>query len=269
MNELSARGQTLALAPHLKNAVWGGTRLKSMFDTDMPNIAEAWLLSDRENAESTVTNGVFSGMPLSYALKALDIPPLPVLVKLIDAKLPLSVQVHPDDEYAKAKGMPRGKSEMWCVIDAEPGAFIYYGLNRAVSREDLAEAARDGTIVSILRKVYARPGDVFYIPAGTVHAIGAGILIAEIQQSSDTTYRLYDYGRRDNNGNTRQLHLDDAVRCVSVSECTQKPLALSQSGGFVYEFEDFSVSGAVSGEKIAVTVKCGACEYTLRLTENR
>lgn len=135
----------------------------------------------------------------------------PLLIKLIDAKQNLSVQVHPDDTYALRHENGYGKTEMWYVIDTEPGAGLYVGFNRDVSREEVAQRIKDNTVMEVLDFHPTKPGDVFFIPAGTVHAIGAGNLICEIQQSSNSTYRLYDYDRRDKFGNPRELHLEKAL----------------------------------------------------------
>ena len=135
-----------------------------------------------------------------------------LLVKVIDAKDKLSVQVHPDDEYAqKVEGQPNGKNEMWYILEAKDGAFLYCGFNQKVDRVLVKKAALDGTIEQYLNKIYVKPGDVIKIPAGTVHAIGAGIKLLEIQQNSNLTYRLYDYQRVGADGKQRELHLDKAL----------------------------------------------------------
>lgn len=135
-----------------------------------------------------------------------------IIVKLIDAKDKLSIQVHPDDEYArKVENQPNGKNEMWSIISVEPGAYIYCGFNQKVDRELVKKAALDGTIEKYLNKIEVHVGDIIKVPAGTVHAIGAGIKLVETQQNSTLTYRLYDYQRVDANGNMRELHLDKAL----------------------------------------------------------
>lgn len=135
----------------------------------------------------------------------------PVLIKFIDAAQDLSVQVHPDDAYAQTvEHQPYGKTEMWYIVDHAKGAYLYYGFNREVSAEELAKRIQENTLLEVLNKVFVKKGDVFFIEAGTIHAIGSGCLIAEIQQNSNLTYRVYDFGRKDKNGNTRELHVDKA-----------------------------------------------------------
>ena len=187
--------------------LWGGTRLwhEWGFIPNGDNIAEAWVLSCREDAMSRAENGEHAGKPLSE----LTDKSFPLLIKLIDAKQKLSVQVHPDDDCAAANGeRDTGKNEMWYILDADEGAEIVYGLKEGVSVSDFLDAAKDGKGDSLLNFVPVKAGDCFYIPAGLVHGIGGGILLAEIQQNSDLTYRLYDYGRRDKNGKLRELHTE-------------------------------------------------------------
>ena len=208
--------QPMLLQPAFKDYLWGGERLKTDFgkQTAIAPLAESWELSCHPDGESTIASGPFAGQTLAAALQAQ--PELlgsavdaqdgfPLMIKLIDAKQSLSVQVHPDDEYAARVEHSRGKTEMWVIVDCEPGAELLYGFSRPVTREELACRIKDGTLLEVAGHAPVHPGDVFFIPAGTLHAIGAGILIAEIQQSSNVTYRVYDYDRRDKNGNTRPL----------------------------------------------------------------
>ena len=153
----------------------------------------------------------------------------PLLIKFIDAKDNLSVQVHPDDDYALENENEYGKNEMWYVIDSEPGAGLYVGFNCLVSREEVERRVKDNTILEIMNFYPTKPGDVFFIPAGTVHAIGAGNLICEIQQSSNCTYRLYDYDRRDKFGNPRELHLKKALDVLDYGK--YEPVELEQEDG--------------------------------------
>ena len=214
------------LAPAAKDYLWGGSRLNDDFRLDLPlePLAEAWMCSTHPDGQSMA-----NGVPLGDVLKAHPEylgthplqttggkPELPILIKLIDAKKDLSVQVHPDDAYALQHEAQLGKTEMWYVLAARPGAELVYGFNRDVEAEQVRTAAEDGTIGSILNHVPVRKNDLFYIEAGTVHAIGAGCLIAEIQESSNVTYRLYDYGRIDKNGNMRPLHIDKALKVANL-----------------------------------------------------
>lgn len=214
--------QPFSLVPVFKDYLWGGTRLRTQFNkrTDMATLAESWELAARPDGDCRIADGPFSGAALSKFLR--EFPEslgsgrcsggeLPVLIKLIDAREPLSVQVHPDDEYAKRVEGGAGKTEMWYVLDREPGAFLYCGFEREISRGELTRRIADGTVTEVLRKAPVEPGDVFFIEAGTVHAIGAGIVIAEIQQCSNTTYRVFDYGRRGPDGKERPLHIEKAL----------------------------------------------------------
>ena len=213
----------LLLKPPVKDYLWGGTRLKTEYnyETDKEKAAEAWVLSCHKDGEDVVINGELAGKTLSYALKrwgdkaigksAARFPYFPLLIKLIDAKDRLSVQVHPDDTYALKNEGEYGKTEMWYVVDCEEGAELIYGFNREVSKEEFERRIRDNTLPEICNSVPVHKGDVFFIAAGTLHAIGAGILIAEVQQNSNTTYRVSDYGRLGEDGKPRQLHIEKAL----------------------------------------------------------
>ena len=214
--------EPLRMHPCYKEYLWGGTRLKCDFGkTDAPEItAESWELACHPDGKSTVAAGPLAGK----ALDELEQLPFwgsecrngsfPILVKLIDAKRDLSIQVHPSDRTAIAENGEQGKAEMWYVVDCEPQAAIYYGFSERVSQEEFLRRAEDGSICEVLNRVPVHRGDVFYILPGTIHAIGAGILVAEIQQNSNTTFRVYDYQRRDANGNLRPLHLKRASEVV-------------------------------------------------------
>ena len=217
------KAEPFLLTPAGKDYLWGGSRLKWDFAKDIPldPLAETWECSTHPAGESTAASGPFRGQTLTKILE--DHPEylgthpekgkgLPVLVKLIDADRDLSVQVHPDDGYALHKeGGQRGKTEMWYVLDAAKGASLVYGLSRTADRETIRAAAQNGSLMKYLQRVPVRPDDVFYVEPGTIHALGAGILVAEIQQSSNLTYRLYDYDRVDKNGQKRPLHLEKAL----------------------------------------------------------
>ena len=204
----------LQLAPVFKEIIWGGDRLKRDFGKvcDFEKLAESWELTCRHDGMNVIQNGPCAGMSLSDYLGE-DAKGFPLLIKLIDACDRLSIQVHPDDAYAREKEGEYGKTEMWYIVDADPGAKLVYGL-KDYDKETFAAAAKDGTLEKYLNFVEVHKGDVFFIPSGCVHAIGAGILVAEIQQNSNTTFRIYDYGRKDLNGNPRLLHLGRAVEVV-------------------------------------------------------
>lgn len=218
--------EILKLVPAGKDYLWGGTRLRDEYGKkiDLTPLAETWECSVHPDGPSHIMNGEFKGWTLAEVLAQhpeylgtkVKKGQLPVLVKFIDAKKDLSVQVHPDDEYARVYEHQNGKTEMWYVIDADEGASLIYGFQHKVTPETLQEAVDTGTLDKHLQKVEVHKGDVFYVPAGTVHGIGAGILIAEIQESSNVTYRVYDYNRVDKNGKKRELHFDKAVQVMNM-----------------------------------------------------
>ncbi len=220
----------LLLKPAVKDYLWGGTRLKTeyKYETEKDIAAEAWVLSCHKDGADTVTNGDLAGKTLSEVIelwgdkaigkKAAELPYFPLLIKLIDAKDRLSVQVHPDDEYALKNEGEFGKTEMWYVVDCDEGAELIYGFNREVSKEELEQRIKDNTLPEICNYVPVHKGDVFFISAGTLHAIGAGILIAEVQQNSNTTYRVSDYGRLGADGKPRPLHIEKALEVTSRTE---------------------------------------------------
>lgn len=220
------------LTPAFKDYLWGGERLKTEFckNTDLTPLAESWELSAHKDGQSIVAEGAYKGLTLTAYLDAVGKDALgaacekydyfPLLIKLIDAKGDLSVQVHPSDEYAMEHEGEYGKTEMWYILDCEEGAALYYGFREDTTREAYESAIKEGRLTEILNRVPVKRGDVFFIPAGTVHAIGAGILICEIQQNSNTTYRVYDYNRRDKDGNLRPLHVEKAL---AVSDLKKSP----------------------------------------------
>lgn len=222
--------QLLFLNPVFKERLWGGTTLKSRFNLSIPSehTGECWAISAHKNGETTIKNGEFAGWGLSKLwrdhpelfananeLPATSLREFPLLVKILDANADLSVQVHPNDEYAQQVEGELGKAECWYILDAKPDAKIVYG-HTANSLDEFKQLALSGKWNELLTTVAVKSGDFFDVPTGTVHAIGAGILILEVQQSSDTTYRLYDYDRRDDSGQPRELHLDKSFAVVSI-----------------------------------------------------
>ncbi len=216
--------EPLKLSPAFKDYIWGGTRLRDEFRKrcNYDRVAESWELSCHTDGPATIINTVYKGMTLKEYLEqdwaarvgegAADFTTFPVLLKLIDANQDLSVQVHPDDRYAREnENGENGKTECWYVVDCEEGAALAYGFNRELTREEFRSHITDGTLLDYVRLVPVHKGDVFFIEAGTLHAIGAGILIAEIQQNSNVTYRVYDYDRIGADGQPRELHIDKAV----------------------------------------------------------
>ena len=219
------------LAPAFKDYIWGGERLKRDWgkQTDLSPLAESWELSCHEAGPSVVASGEWAGRTLAQVLaahpqfvgtKAEKAGEFPLLIKLIDAAGPLSVQVHPDDDYAERVEHALGKTEMWYVLDAGEGAGIYYGFKRETTLKEMKAAIESNTLTELLNWVPVKKGECFFIPAGTVHAIGAGLLIAEVQQSSNLTYRVYDYGRLGADGKPRPLHIDSVSNESFVSLLT-------------------------------------------------
>lgn len=213
------RYEPLRIQPCYKEYLWGGNRLRREFHKmDAPTVtAESWELSGHPDGLSLTEEGqsltqLGEQDRVGFWGRACSGDEFPILVKLIDAEKDLSIQVHPSDVTA----LPgeRGKAEMWYVVDCAPQAFLYLGFSKRISHEEFLRRARDGTICEVLNRVPVSRGDVFYILPGTIHAIGAGLLIAEIQQSSNTTFRVYDYQRRDKNGNLRPLHLERAAKVL-------------------------------------------------------
>lgn len=217
------------LLPAFKDYLWGGSRLRDIYGKkcDYEIIAESWELSAHKEGQSIVASGRHKGLLFSEYLdrigkekwgwKCQPLERFPLLVKLIDAKENLSVQVHPDDSYALEKENEYGKNEMWYILQCDPGSCIYCGFKRDVTREEVEKAVEENTILSLLNRIPIKQGDAFFIPAGTVHAIGKGSLICEIQQSSNCTYRLYDYNRKDKYGNYRELHMEKALAVMDYS----------------------------------------------------
>lgn len=219
--------EILKLIPAGKDYLWGGTRLKTEYNKNinLEPLAETWECSTHPDGPSIVANGEFKGKTLSEVLR---LHPeylgtkakgneLPILVKFIDAKEDLSVQVHPDDEYARIHEHQNGKTEMWYVIDAQEGSELIYGFEHKVDKDILTKALETKTLDKHLHKEKVHKGDIFYVPAGTVHAIGKGTLIAEIQESSNLTYRVYDYERVDKNGKKRDLHFSKAIEVMNMN----------------------------------------------------
>lgn len=220
----------MRLEPAFKDNLWGGTKLRTVFGKkcDYDVIGESWELSAHPDGQSVIASGIFTGMYFGEFIekyghdvvgwKSSSLDRFPVLIKFIDAKKDLSIQIHPDDDYALEIENEFGKNEMWYVVDCEPGAFLYCGLKKDSSKEEIRERIENNTITDILNKIEVHKGDCVMVKAGTIHAIGAGILICEIQQNSNCTYRMYDYDRKDKFGNKRELHIDKAIDVVDVKK---------------------------------------------------
>ena len=213
----------LKMIPAYKDYIWGGTKLLTDYNKafDGNRLAETWELSCHPEGPSVIANGMFAGRTLREYISIMGFKVLgsncqifqdfPILVKLIDARDNLSIQVHPDNIYALENEQQYGKTEMWVVLEAGPGAFLYYGFKHEISKNEFKERIQNGTLLEVLNAVPVHPGDMFYIPAGTLHSIGKNMLIAEIQQNSNVTYRVYDYDRVGADGMPRKLHVDQAL----------------------------------------------------------
>lgn len=223
------------LKPAAKDSLWGGNRLNDDFEKNikMTPLAETWECSVHPDGPSVVASGMYQGMTLDQVLQlnpewiGRERKALPILVKFIDAKKDLSVQVHPSDEYAmEHENGQLGKTEMWYILDATSDASIIYGLNRDVQQDDLRNAIQDGSLERLMQKIPVKKDQLFFIDPGTIHAIGAGCLIAEIQESSNLTYRLYDYNRVGKDGKTRELHVDKALAVANLksSKSPRQPM---------------------------------------------
>jgi len=220
----------LTFKPIIVERIWGGKKLQTRLRKDigsLENAGESWEISAVEGAESVVEHGILAGNNLSELTEVYmsDLigekvyekfgDEFPLLIKYIDANDVLSIQVHPNDDLAKERHHAYGKTEMWYVIDAEPDAYIISGFNHDVTQEEYLAHLEAGNVDKLMNKVPVKPGDVFFIPAGRVHAIGKGVILAEIQQTSDITYRIFDWNRVDKNGNPRQLHTEEALDAIN------------------------------------------------------
>ena len=229
----------LKLIPAFKDYIWGGTKLRTDFNKacDLDKVAESWELSCHKEGNSVIANGEFKGLTLAeYVAKegrevlgtnCSRFENFPILIKLIDAKDNLSVQVHPNNDYALRVEGEYGKTEMWYIVDCDEAASLLYGFKNDISKEEFAERIKNNTLLEVTNSIPVKKGDVFFIEAGTLHAIGKGIVIAEIQQNSNTTYRIYDYGRVGNDGKPRQLHVEKAVEVTDL--CPAKPYPIGET----------------------------------------
>jgi len=292
----------LQFRPEMKERVWGDRAL-SQFGFTLPEgpIGEAWTIADHPNGTSTIMNGELAGKGLDTVreqygsewfgskFNSTESKRFPLLIKLLDCNDDLSVQVHPKDDYSRLPKGELGKTEMWYVLDAKPGAKIIYGLKSDWTRESLEAAVAANKIMESMQEVTVEAGDCFYIPSGTVHALCAGVLVAEIQQNSDTTYRLYDYNRPGLDGKPRELHIEDSLNVINynnagasrMTTAVSAPnswLTLVESAYFVTEkaevrgewslstsSESFTIliiadgSGSLHWADQAITLKSGDC----------
>ncbi|MBQ7984105.1 MAG: class I mannose-6-phosphate isomerase [Bacteroidales bacterium] len=226
----------LKFMPLFKDKIWGGNKVRDLLKIDyspLNRLGELWVLSGMEGEETVVENGFLAECTLKELLQMYSDElvgennfdrfgdDFPLLIKIIDAHDNLSVQVHPDDDYAWQHGMDNGKTEMWYVLQADEEAKIWSGFNKKETKADIINRLRNKTIKDVLHYDQTERGDLFYIPAGTVHAIGKGVMLAEIQQSSDSTFRIYDWDRTDSNGKSRELHIEQGLQVMDLSAQTQ------------------------------------------------
>lgn len=217
----------LKLKPSCKDYLWGGTKLMAEFGKEFSGdkLAETWELSCHPDGPSIVENGEYAGATLNEyilmegkkvtGIKSRKYDQFPLLIKFIDAKEDLSIQVHPNDAFALENEGQYGKTEMWYIVDCEEGAGLYYGFSKEISREEFVKRIEDKTLLEVLNRLEVQKGDVLFIEPGTIHAIGKGNLIAEIQQNSNVTYRVYDYGRKGPDGKERDLHIEKALQVTN------------------------------------------------------
>jgi mannose-6-phosphate isomerase len=234
----------LKSVPVFKSRIWGGQTLRELFGKELPageKIGESWEIADLPEGKSTIGNGPLQGQTLGEAVRqhteaiagVRDFPKsFPLLIKLLDAQQVLSVQVHPDAETCRRMGEGDMKTECWYIIQAKPGAVIYKGFKKPVTREQFAKAIREGTAADLLAAVPVSVGECHFIPAGTAHAIGTGLLVAEVQTPSDTTYRVFDWNRVDDSGKPRQLHIEEALESIHF-DVTPDKLPVTRVGRLV------------------------------------
>lgn len=274
----------LLLRPSGKDYLWGGSRINDEFEKGIAikPLAETWECSTHPDGPSYVMGGEFDGEELAVVLKKypeyLGIrhkgeTELPIIIKFIDAKKDLSVQVHPPDDYAKKyENGQRGKTEMWYILDARKDAKLVYGLSHNSSEKNIRKAINEGTLVKYLQQVPVKKDDLFFVQAGTIHAIGAGILVAEIQENSNLTYRLYDYDRVDRDGKKRELHIDKAMKVANLKSSAEpkQPLrVLKYSQGVASELlcscKYFEVYRMIVNTERRQVVKYRADEVSFRV----
>ncbi len=257
-NMKKSKKSIIKLEPSVKEHIWGGTKLKEKYDKKSNNkiISETWELSAHKDGPSIIASGKYKGVKFNEYIsimgheilgsKSERYTDLPILIKFIDTADDLSVQVHPDDEYALKYEKDYGKNEIWYVVDCESNSYLYCGFNKDISKDEIRQRISDGTLLEVLNKVPVFKGQNIFIKTGTVHAIGKGLLICEIQQSSNVTYRLFDYNRIDKNGEKRPLHIDKAL---DVIDCKK------------FEIDQINKDEPTTAEKSLDYQKLIECEY--------
>ena len=266
----------LKFKPIFKQRIWGGQKLREFFDKDIPageKIGESWELADLPNDKSVIANGQLAGQTLKSAIekKPKEITgnenfsgPFPLLIKFLDAQDILSVQVHPDPKTCRRMGKGEPKTECWYIISAAPGAVIYKGLKKGVAKEQFTEAIRKGNVADMLAKVTVEKGQCHFLPAGTAHAIGPGLLIAEIQMPSDTTYRVFDWNRVDEAGKSRELHIEEALESIHF-DASGDNLSVTTIGLLV-DYEYFKVDKGHQGKDCELLLSPGRMKTLIIIT---
>jgi mannose-6-phosphate isomerase len=264
----------LKFRPILKQRIWGGQKLRE-FGKDVPTekkIGESWELADLPEDKSVISNGELAGKILSWAIQ--NYPkeitgdenftgPFPLLIKFLDAQDILSVQVHPDEQTCERLGKGEPKTECWYIIAAEPGAVIYKGLKKGVSKDTFAAAIQQGNVADLLTKVTVKAGECHFLPAGTAHSIGAGLLIAEIQTPSDTTYRVFDFNRVDDTGKPRQLHIEAALESIHF-DASEDNLSVTTTGRLV-DCKYFKIDKGHQGQNCELLLSAGKMKILIIL----
>jgi len=266
----------LKFEPIFRHYIWGGYKLREVLGKQTPDdkrTAESWELADLPEAKSVIKNGPLAGKTLAEVLsrhgkeimgRADYAGAFPLLIKFLDAQDILSVQVHPDAEACKRLGKGNLKTECWYIISAEPGAIIYKGLERGTTREEFAEAIDNGTVAEFLAKVEVKAGQCHFLPAGTVHSMGPGILAAEIQTPSDTTFRVFDWNRVDDEGRSRPLHIKEALESIHFG-VSEDEIPVTTTGRLV-DCEYFKVDKQQQGENSNVNLSEGIMRVLMILT---
>ena len=259
-----------------KQRIWGGQKLRSVFGKDLPageKIGESWELADLPEDKSVVINGPLARKTINEIIN--EYPKeitgnesfsgqFPLLIKLLDCQDILSVQVHPDAETCRRMGQGDPKTECWYIIEAEPGAVIYKGIKKGVTKQQFAEAIEKGSVAELLIKITVEAGQCHFLPAGTVHAIGAGLLIAEIQLPSDTTYRVFDWNRVDDEGKARELHIEQALESIHFDQ-TEDELPMTTIGRLV-DCEYFKIDKGHQGRNCEVLLLAGMMKMLIILS---
>lgn len=268
--------EMLKLIPACKDYLWGGNKLISEYgiNYDGDVCAEAWVLSCHKDGTSVIADGEFAGKTLTEVLQNEGkeflgtncdrFNDFPILIKFIDAKKALSIQVHPDDEYALKNEGQFGKTEMWYILDAQEGSFLYHGFEHEISKKEFEDRIRNNTLTDVLHKEYVKKGDIVFVSPGTLHAIGEGIVIAEIQQNSNVTYRIYDYGRVGADGKPRQLHIKQSIDVTKLT----KPEVYKSPNNHMVSCDFFDVDHVnVSNEKFFRSVADEKSFVSIIITE--